>query len=196
MTVTPAAAPRPLRADARRNYDRLVSAAAAAIAELGPDVPLDDVARRAGVGIGTLYRHFPTRLALLEAVFRDSIDALSDQADDLLDAPSPRDALVTWLHAVLVHNMTQRGLKEAMMNDSGAGLIPAIKAHMYEAGAALLARARQAGGVRPDLEITDLLRLIHSIALASDQTPGGAERAERLFALTMDGLRGPDPAAP
>src|SRR5581483_10532344 len=114
-TETPPSPARPLRSDARHNYARLLSAAAAAFAEHGPDAPLDEIARRAGVGIGTLYRHFPTRQALLEAVFLDSIEALGAEAVALRDAADPGDALATWLRAVLVHNLTQRGLKEALM---------------------------------------------------------------------------------
>src|SRR5689334_18461894 len=151
-TDIPVPAPRRMRADARHNYALLLTAAAAAFAEHGPDAPLDDIARRAGVGIGTLYRHFPTRYALLEAVFLDSIEALGAEAEELLDAPSPGDALATWLRSLLVHNLTQRGLKEALMMAAGSELASSCKTQMRAAGAALLARAQQAGAVRPDIE--------------------------------------------
>jgi len=188
-TETPTPAPRPMRADARHNYARLLGAAADAFAEHGPDAPLDDIARRAGVGIGTLYRHFPTRQALLEAVFLDSIQALGAEANALLDASSPGDALATWLRAVLAHNLTQRGLKEALMLTAGSETAAAYKAQMREAGAALLARAQQAGTVRSDAEISDALRFVHAIALATEQAAEGADRAERLLSLMLDGLR-------
>jgi AcrR family transcriptional regulator len=184
----PVATPRPMRADARHNYALLLSAAAAAFAEHGPTAPLDDIAQRAGVGIGTLYRHFPTRQALLEAVFLDSIQALGAEAEALLDAPSPGDALAAWLRAVLVHNLTQRGLKEALLTAGGSELASACKAEMRAAGAALLERAQQAGAVRSDAEIGDLLRFVHGIALATEQAAEGSERAYRLLAFMMDGL--------
>ncbi len=183
------AAPRPLRADARRNYERLLTAAGAAFAELGPEAPLEEIARRAGVGIGTLYRHFPTRQALLVAVYQESIEAICAEGEQLLAAPDPGDALNAWLRAILTYNISQRGLKEALMSEESADLVSACKVRMREVGADLLARAQQAGAVRSDMEIGDLLRLVHSIALASEQTAGGTERAERLLSLMLDGLR-------
>lgn len=189
------AAPRPLRADARRNYERLLAAAGAAFAEHGPDAPLDEIARRAGVGIGTLYRHFPTRQTLLVAVYQESIEAICAEGDQLLAAPSPGDALAAWLRSILAHNLTQRGLKEALMSEESADLVFACKVRMRQVGAALLARAQEAGAVRPDTDIWDLLRLVHSIALATERTPDGAQRAERLLALMLDGLRGQSTAS-
>src|SRR5215813_6470319 len=97
---------RPLRADARQNYERLVEAAAGSIAELGPNVSLEEVAKRAGVGIGTLYRHFPNRQALLEAVYRDWVMAHCVQARELLTTKSPAEALPLWLHSLLTLNLT------------------------------------------------------------------------------------------
>src|SRR5206468_1197163 len=94
-------APHPLRADARRNRDRLIAAAREAFAERGADASLDDVARRAGVGPGTLYRHFPTRFALMEAVYRDGVEALCAEAYDLLSSSAPGDALASWLRSFL-----------------------------------------------------------------------------------------------
>src|SRR5450432_1475305 len=92
---------RPLRADAQRNQQRLVSAAMAAFTEHGADdASLEEIARRAGLGIGTLYRHFPTRQALLEAVYQDQIEALRVRADQLLESDSPADALASWLRAM------------------------------------------------------------------------------------------------
>ncbi len=184
-----------MRADARQNYAKLLAAARAAFAEHGPDAPLDDIARRAGVGIGTLYRHFPTRQALLEAVYLDSIEELGAEAESLLDAPSPGDALATWLRSLLAHNLTQRGLKEALMLTAGSELAASCKLQMRAAGAALLARAQQAGAIRPDAEIGDLMRFVHGIALATEQTGEGPGRAERLLALMMDGLRYHEPDA-
>lgn len=196
MSTPDAVAPmqRPLRADARRNYERLVKAAATDFAEHGPAVCLEDIAQRAGVGIGTLYRHFPTRQALLEAVYRDQIEILGAEAEGLRGAASPDEALATWLRSVLVHNVTQRGLKEALMNE-GSELAPACKVRMHAAGAALLARAQEAGTIRADLNCSDLLRLVHAIALATERASDGYEQANRLLAVMMDGLRRPEPPA-
>jgi AcrR family transcriptional regulator len=194
-TETLAPAARPLRADARQNYARLLSAAAAAFAAHGPDAPLEEIARSAGVGIGTLYRHFPTRQTLLEAVFLDSIEALGAEANALLAAPDPGAALDSWLRAVLAHNLSQRGLKEALLASGGSETAAACKAQMREAGAALLARAQQAGAIRPDAEIGDVMRFVHAIALATEQAAEGAGRAERLLSFMLDGLKA-EAAAP
>src|SRR5215467_4907583 len=105
---------RPLRADARQNYERLVEAAADSIGELGPSVSLEEVAKRAGVGIGTLYRHFPNRQALLESVYRDQVAAHCERARELESSMPPAQALILWLHSLLVNNLTMRGLKEAL----------------------------------------------------------------------------------
>ncbi len=110
----PASAQRPMRADARRNYERLVATATAAFAERGAEASLDDIARRAGVGSGTLYRHFPTRQALLEAVYRDQVEELCSQARELLASPSPGDAFATWLRAMASYMTTKRGLSSLM----------------------------------------------------------------------------------
>ncbi|HET8631976.1 MAG TPA: helix-turn-helix domain-containing protein [Thermomicrobiales bacterium] len=191
MTTTDAAAARqrPLRADARRNYERLLTAAAGAFAEQGPGACLEDIARCAGVGIGTLYRHFPTRQALLEGVYRDRIEALTAEAEALRDAPDPGDALAAWLRSVLAHNLAQRGLKEALLSEGGTELAAACKAELHDAGAVLVARAEAAGAVRPGLEIGDLLRLVYGIALATERAPDGRSQADRLLAIMLDGLR-------
>src|SRR5216683_1164509 len=108
-SATQRRADRGMRADARRNYERLLSAAAAAFATRGADdVSLEEIARRAGVGIGTLYRHFPTRQALLEAVYRDQVEALRARADELAEAESPGDALAEWLRAMVKFSSTKR----------------------------------------------------------------------------------------
>lgn len=180
---------RPLRADARRNYARLLAAANAAFAEHGPDASLDDIAQRASVGIGTLYRHFPTRQALLEAVYRDQIDSLRAEAEALRDAPSPQEALAAWLRSLLAHNLTQRGLKEALMNGEASALVAESKAQLRAAGAELLARAQQAGAVRADLDVNDLLRLVYGIALADERSPAGSPKlANRCLLVMLDGL--------
>jgi AcrR family transcriptional regulator len=161
-----------MRADARRNRDRLVAEARAAFAEYGADASLEDVARRAGVGIGTLYRHFPNRHALL-------------------DDPQPCTALVAWLRAIITHAGEYRGLSRALMSashDDGSALAR-CSGPMREAGSALLARAQRAGAVRPGVSIGDLLQLTNAIALAAEETPDDPELADRLLTLTLRGLK-------
>src|SRR3954471_15202336 len=110
---------RPKRADARRNYDKLVAAATEAFTEHGTDASLEDIARRAGVGIGTLYRHFPNRTALMGAVFQGEMNALLTRSRELAKAPQPCTALVDWLRAIVQHASTYRGLAQALMACSG-----------------------------------------------------------------------------
>src|SRR5215831_17923693 len=116
----PAREPRPMRADAQRNYARLLDAASAAFVEHGADdVSLEEIARRAGVGIGTLYRHFPTRQALLEAVYRDQVELLRARAEELLNDGSPGDAFAAWLRALAAFSATKRSLSSAMLATLG-----------------------------------------------------------------------------
>jgi AcrR family transcriptional regulator len=177
------------RADARRNRDQLLAVAAEAVAEQGVDVSLRDVARRAGVGIGTLYRHFPTREALLEALFRSRFDGLRDLGADLLDAEDPRQALLTWLTGLATGASTYRGLPESVLvglRDESSELHVSCHA-MSAAGAALLDRAQRAGTVRPDVTIQEVLALTAGVAWASDHT-ARPDTIDRLLALTMTGL--------
>ncbi|MFJ8152122.1 TetR/AcrR family transcriptional regulator [Streptomyces sp. NPDC094468] len=179
---------RPMRADARRNHDRLLAEARAVFAEHGTDASLEDVARRAGVGIGTLYRHFPNRHALMSAVFEDAVNELLARAEELQSAPDPCRALLTWLHGVVAHAAAYRGLSRALMSASPASALSRCGTPMREAGAALLARAQEAGSVRADVRIGDLLRLTHAIALAVEESPGDPDLADRLLELTLRGL--------
>ncbi|MEU3789544.1 TetR/AcrR family transcriptional regulator [Streptomyces fructofermentans] len=182
---------RPMRADARRNHARLVAEARAAFAAYGADASLEDVARRAGVGIGTLYRHFPNRHALLGAVFADAVSDLLARARELLDDPQPCTALVTWLRAIITHAGEYRGLSRALMSATrdDASALARCSGPMHEAGSALLARAQSAGAVRPDVSIGDLLQLTNAIALAAEETPEEPELADRLLTLTLRGLK-------
>ncbi|MGH2600730.1 MAG: TetR/AcrR family transcriptional regulator [Dehalococcoidia bacterium] len=186
-----------MRADARRNYQRLLAEAKAAFAEHGPDASLDDIARRAGVGIGTLYRHFPTRLALQEAVIREQTDALRARAEELLASPSPGDALAIWLRANLALASMSHGLGGAVMNtmlDGETGLSSSCTL-MSAAAEALLVRAQQSGVVRADADIASVLRLANAIALATLDAPDRAAQSERLLSLVLDGLRHQAPTA-
>jgi AcrR family transcriptional regulator len=177
-----------MRADARRNYERLLAAAGAAFAERGADdVSLEEIARRAGVGIGTLYRHFPTRQALLEAVFRDQVDALEARVAELLQSDSPGTALAEWLAALMAFSKAKRSLTTAMLDSE---LLSACKQILHGATDALLARAQQAGAVRADVRGADVARLTHAVGLAADmgQDPG---QAERMLALVLGGVLNP-----
>ena len=184
-------AARPQRADARRNFERILSEARLVFAESGPDASLEEVARRAGVGIGTLYRHFPTRRALVEAVLADQLDALQKQAEALLDSPTPGDAFATWLRAQMLGAMSCRGLAASamitMLDDCAS--TPPICEPMRQAGAALLERAKKAGEVRAEVDIDDLLRIVNAIGLATEDAPDAAMSADRLFTLLVSGIR-------
>lgn len=181
----------PTRADARRNYDRLLTAARDAFRTRGADTSLDDIARAAGVGSATLYRHFPTREALLDAVARDWIDEMLIQGRELLDDPSPGDALDLWLRAIIEHNRTYAGLSAAMVTsyqDPDSALHPTCAA-MNGSARALLDRAQAAGVVRDDVRLDDLMRLVHGITSATEGITGDEDVAGRLLALAMNGMR-------
>lgn len=175
------------RADARRNRDRLVTAASAVIAESGADASLEEIARRAGVGSATLHRHFPSRAGLLEAVLRDRVQALCARAQDLLTAPDGGAALVIWLRAVVAHASAMRGLGPAL---TGYRHDPDFSPHtmIREAGRQLLARGHREGTVAPGVAVDDILHLAHGIAVASESMPDPARRADTLIALVAGGL--------
>ena len=183
---------RPLRADAQRNYQRLVTAASAAFTEHGADdASLEEIARRAGVGIGTLYRHFPNRQALLEAVYRDQVDVLSDRARQLSESEDPGAALDEWLRALVSFGRTKRSLTSAMLAtlDKDSELLSTCSLIMRGAATTLLKRAQEAGVVRADADATDLLRLVHGVSMAVEREPTDRGQADRLLGLIMDGLR-------
>ena len=180
-----------MRADARRNYGQLVEQARIAFAESGADASLDEIARRAGVASGTLYRHFPTRLDLIEAVLAGQIAELADLGRGLLTATDEFDALSTWLRAAVIHALTYRGLAAAVMNsalDRGNSLVSAWHAELFELGGALLERARQSGAVAADADAADVLKMVGAIAWAAQDTPDSSAQADRLLALLMNGL--------
>jgi AcrR family transcriptional regulator len=183
---------RPRRADARRNYEQLLEQARIAFAEFGVDASLDEIARRAGVASGTLYRHFPTRLDLIEAVLAEQLAELVDLGRGLLTVEDEFGALSTWLRAALTHGLTYRGLAAAVLSsalDRGNSLVSTWHAEMFEVGAALLARARQSGVVVADADEADVLKMIGAIAWATQDTPDSSAQADRLLALLMNGLR-------
>src|SRR6266705_6820184 len=183
---------RPMRADAQRNYARLLDAASAAFVEHGADdVSLEEIARRAGVGIGTLYRHFPPRQALLEAVYRDQVEVMSARAEALLADAPPGEALVVWLRALVEFGSTKRSLTSGILAtlDKDSELVSSCSAMLRQSAAALLGRAQEAGEVRPDAHALDLVRLVHAVSMTVQRGGGDAGQADRMIGLIMDGLR-------
>ncbi|MFI9254943.1 TetR/AcrR family transcriptional regulator [Streptomyces sp. NPDC053069] len=189
MTTPP---PQPaLRADARRNYERLVSAAREVFAARGVDVPMDDIARHAGVGNATLYRRFPTREALLQAVHRDQIEALYARSQELLAARSPDEGLATWLRELVMQGSTSRSLATALviaLRDEGSD-VSWCRETMYAAAAALLDRAQQADTIRTDVTVGQVLKLVNAVAFVAEGESDSEQQADQLLAVVMDGLR-------
>jgi AcrR family transcriptional regulator len=184
--------PRPMRADAQRNYARLLSAAMAAFTEHGADdTSLEEIARRAGVGIGTLYRHFPTRQSLLEAVYRDQVEALRARADELTGSDAPSEALAAWLRALMTFSSTKQSLTSALLATIGkeSDLLSACSKVIWDAADVLLKRAQEAGAVRADADARDLIRLVHAVNIATQRAPTDPGQSERLLGLILDGLR-------
>lgn len=180
---------RPLRADALRNRQRLLDAARAAFAEHGTDASLEDVARRATVGIGTLYRHFPHRDDLVEALVRGEVDGLGTLSAELAEGDGdPLDALHTWLRALVRHTLAFRGLAEQLVTAAGSDNRLGSACHDTEAaGRALFDRAQSAGLVRPDARIEDAIDLATSIAWVVERS--GRDDPDHLLTLALDGLR-------
>jgi AcrR family transcriptional regulator len=179
-----------MRADARRNYDRLLTAAKAAFTEHGAEASLEDIARRAGVGIGTLYRHFPTRQTLLEATFRDLLDALQDRGKALLADAGPGDALIDWLRTLMDYISRYRGLSELVMStmrDPASDLYASCSG-LREIGTRLLVRAQRAGAVRDDIEGSDLIMMVNGIAWAGQRGPAN-NRVDQMLEVMIGGLR-------
>jgi AcrR family transcriptional regulator len=179
-----------LRADAQRNRDALLEAAIAAFTERGTDTSLEDVAKRAGVGIGTLYRHFPTREALVEAAYRRGVESLCDDAERLLTVEQPAAALEQWMTTFVGYVATKRGLASTLKQaaDGNAELFASVHSRLRASMGMLLDEAAAAGEIRADVSPADLLRAVGGVCMVSDQ-PGWQEQARRLVALLMDGLR-------
>jgi AcrR family transcriptional regulator len=178
---------RPKRADARRNYDKVIAAAREAFAEGGTSTSLEEIARRAEVGIGTLYRNFPNRQALLEAVYVGELDGLCRAAGEVDDL-EPWDALVSWLRRFVGYMATKQALAHELLDymDREAPLFKSCRTLMYEAGEPLLARAQEARVVRPEINLSDVIQMVGGIAKIQ-----GSETAqiERILDIALDGLR-------
>jgi AcrR family transcriptional regulator len=184
-------APRPLRADARRNRERVLEAASAAFGAEGSDVSLDEIARRAGVGAGTVYRHFPTKEALFEAVVFDRMEQLVTVAQELSDDPDPGHAFSTFMNALAREGALKRDLVEALGRDGiklQLGDAPVLVA-LIDVLAELLHRAQRAGAVRRDIGVDDVVAVLTGTAYAICHGRANEEGTVRLLAIMHDGLR-------
>ena len=179
--------PRPKRADARRNYEKVLAAAREAFAEGGEATALEDIARRAGVGIGTLYRHFPNRQALLEAVYVDEVEAMCRSAAEL-DGSDPWEALNRWFERFIAYIGTKRALAAELSNylEQDAPLFAVCRTSLFEAGEPLLQSAQEAGVVRPDVSISEVIQMVVGIAKIPAKDP---TQNEHILRIALDGLR-------
>jgi AcrR family transcriptional regulator len=190
----PAAEPdefgRPQRADARRNRELLLTAAAEVYDERGVEASLEEIARRAGVGIGTLYRHFPTRDAVTEAVYRREVGLLCDGVDELLADHATDVALARWMRNFAGYVARKKGMAMALKSVLGADseLFTLSHQRIRTAIGTLITAATEAGTIRDDVAPDDLLRAMGGICMATD-SPDWADRTTRLVDLLVDGLR-------
>jgi AcrR family transcriptional regulator len=190
VEAEPAESGRKPRADAQRNRERLLETAKAAFADAGPEVSLDEIARRAGVGIGTLYRHFPNRDAIVAAVYRREVQQLADAATRLMDTLPPGEALHQWMRLFVDYIATKKVIASALgaivggaselYASSGALIIGAVEA--------LVGRASASGDIRADADPDDVLRALVGFTYGNT-SPGWEASALRLIDILMDGLR-------
>jgi AcrR family transcriptional regulator len=178
---------RPKRADARRNYEKVLTAAREAFAEGGESTALEEIARRAGVGIGTLYRHFPSRQALLEALYVNEVEEVCRSATQL-DGADPWEALNGWFERLIAYFATKRALAHELLNylDLDAPLFQDCRASLFAAGEPLLKRAQDAGVVRPDVEFSEVMQMVFGIAKIPASDPG---QNDHILRIALDGLR-------
>ena len=178
-----------LRADAQRNRERLLEVAARVFSQAGPDVTLEAIAKEAGVGIGTLYRHFPTREALVDAAYRNELARLCDSVDDLLEQLPPDKALRAWMDHFVDYMTTKRGMGDALraLIASGGDPFSQSKVRLTGAVATLLTAGAAAGVLRSDVQPDDVLLSLSGVSLATAD-PAQREQAGRLLDLLMDGL--------
>jgi AcrR family transcriptional regulator len=179
---------RPKRADARRNYDKVLAAAREAFAEGGESTALEEIARRAGVGIGTLYRHFPNRQALLEALYANEVEEVSRTAAEMDGVDDPWEALSGWFDRVMGYMATKRALAGELLNymEMDAPLFVECRTTLYTAGTPLLERAQAAGIVRPDVDFPDVMQMLVGISKIPNADP---EQTRHLMRVALDGLR-------
>ncbi|TGS16243.1 TetR/AcrR family transcriptional regulator [Mesorhizobium sp. M2E.F.Ca.ET.209.01.1.1] len=185
-----APAPKPLRADAQRNRDRLVEVAAQMFASDGVDASLEEIAKRAGVGIGTLYRHFPTREHLVEVVYRREVEGLCHAAEDLAREHPADVALELWMQRFVDYIATKRGLATSLrlLLTANSTLFSDTSGRVSGAMRSLVQAAAAAGKIRADVDSSDVMHALGGIYSAPN-TPDWRERSGRLVKLLMDGLR-------
>ena len=178
---------RPKRADARRNYEKVLNAAREAFAEGGESTALEEIARRAGVGIGTLYRHFPNRQALLEALYVGEVEEMCRSAAEL-DGDDPWAALNAWFESFIAYIATKRALAAELQNylEMDAPLFQSCRTALYDAGEPLLKHAQEAGEVRKDVAIGDVIQMVVGIAKMPSSDP---KQNEHILRIALDGLR-------
>ncbi len=179
--------PRPMRADARRNYDKVLAAAREAFAEGGTATSLEEIARRAGVGIGTLYRHFPSRQQLLEAVYVDEVEALASSTAVLQQLP-PWEALVGWVDRLQRYMVTKQALAQELLEfmDRGAALFSVCRKALHDSGRPIVERAQAAQVLREDVTVEEIVQILLGLAKIPTSQPG---QLDRFVAIALDGLR-------
>jgi AcrR family transcriptional regulator len=186
----PTAPTRKPRADSARNRQLLIDAAKAAFTDIGLNVSLEEIARRAGVGIGTLYRHFPSREAVVEAVYRREVELLAEAVPQLLETSPAGEALHKWMHLFVDYIATKRMIAPSL--GAAAGRTSALHASSAElitrAISTLVKRAVESGDVRKDIAPSDLLRAMVGVSYGNPDKAWEAS-ARRLIDLLMDGLR-------
>jgi AcrR family transcriptional regulator len=192
VTQAEVLAKRPKRADALRNYEKLLAAARDAFAADGSDASLEDIARRAEVGIGTLYRHFPSRQHLLEAVYVDEVEAICRSVEEYAEL-DPWEALSGWLHRFVGYAATKRALAEQLFQyiDRDSEVFRSCGDAISAAGEPLLRRAQEAGVVRPDAKFIDIARMVGAVAVIKTTDD---EQVGRILDVALDGLRYRPPA--
>lgn len=176
-----------MRADARRNADKVLVAARELFAEGGESTALEQIARRAGVGIGTLYRHFPNRQALLEALYVNEVEEVCRSAAEL-ESADPWEALNSWFERLIGYLATKRALAHELLNylDQDAPLFQECRTALFAAGSPLLERAQKAGVVRADVEFSDVMHMVIGIAKIPATEPG---QVDHILRIALDGLR-------
>lgn len=191
--TTDGAAPRRLRADARQNIDSLLEAAKTVFDELGVDAPVRSIAERAGVGVGTIYRHFPVRSDLISAVFRREMDACVDAADALEATYAPGEALDRWTLRYMQFVATKRGLAAALHSGDPAyePLAQYFSTRLAPTMKRLLDAATAAGDVRQQVDAAALLGAVADLCHGASRDAEGSARAERMVRLLLAGLRAP-----
>lgn len=178
---------RPKRADARRNYDKVVAAAREAFAQRGASTSLEEIARRAGVGIGTLYRNFPNRQSLLEAVYIDEVDDMCRSVSEF-DALDPWDALVGWLRRFVGYMATKQALAQELLEyvERDNPLFASCRASLFTAGEPLVKRAQEAKAMRSDTNFGEIVQMIGGIAKIQGAEPA---QIDHILQIALDGLR-------